>query len=159
MFIKICGITTEEDALLSIGMGADALGFNFVPGSVRQIRPSVARDIVKRLPGGIMTVGVFRNELRDRVVEITHEAGLQSAQLHGHESVDDSTWIAERVPTMIKALVAGDPSMDRLIEYGAAAVLVDATEPGSGKVFDWTLLDGRDRGRPLVEILKSSLFN
>ena len=42
MFIKICGITTEEDALLSIGMGADALGFNFVPGSVRQIRPSVA---------------------------------------------------------------------------------------------------------------------
>ena len=150
MFIKICGITTEEDALLSIGMGADALGFNFVPGSVRQIRPSVARDIVKRLPGGIMTVGVFRNELRDRVVEITHEAGLQSAQLHGHESVDDSAWIAERVPTMIKAFVAGDPSIDRLIEYGAAAVLVDAPEPGSGKVFDWTLLDGRDRGRPLI---------
>ena len=103
MFIKICGITTEEDALLSIGMGADALGFNFVPGSVRQIRPSVARDIVKRLPGGIMTVGVFRNELRDRVIEVTHEAGLQAAQLHGHESADDSAWIAERVPMMIKA--------------------------------------------------------
>ena len=58
MFVKVCGITTEEDALLAIGMGADALGFNFVPGSSRQIRPAVARDIVRRLPGGVLTVGL-----------------------------------------------------------------------------------------------------
>ena len=66
MFVKICGVTTEEDALLSIGMGADALGFNFVPGSKRQIRPTVARDIVRRLPGGVLTVGVFRDEVKSR---------------------------------------------------------------------------------------------
>ena len=74
MFVKICGVTTEEDALLAVGMGADALGFNFVPGSSRQIRTATARDIVRRLPGGVLTVGVFRDELKERVVEVTHEA-------------------------------------------------------------------------------------
>ena len=51
MFVKICGVTSEEDALLAVGMGADALGFNFVPGSTRQIRPAVARDIALTLTG------------------------------------------------------------------------------------------------------------
>ena len=93
MFVKICGVTTEEDALLSIGMGADALGFNFVPGSKRQIRPAVARDIVRRLPGGVLTVGVFRDEVKESVVEVVHQAGLQAAQLHGQESAEESSWI------------------------------------------------------------------
>ena len=150
MFVKICGITTEEDALLAIGMGADALGFNFVPGSSRQIRPAVARDIVRRLPGGVLTVGIFRDELRETVVQTVHDAGLQAAQLHGRESAEDSSWIAERVPYLIKVFVAGDPAIDELDSYSATAVLVDAPEPGSGEVFDWSLLDGRERGRPLI---------
>ncbi|MBM46136.1 MAG: N-(5'-phosphoribosyl)anthranilate isomerase [Acidimicrobiaceae bacterium] len=150
MFIKVCGITTEEDALVAIGMGADALGFNFVPGSSRQIRPAIARDIVRRLPGGVMTVGIFRDELKETVVQKVHEAGLQAAQLHGRETPEDSSWIAERVPYVIKAFVAGDPTIDDLERYSATAVLVDAPEPGSGEVFDWSLLDGRERGRPLI---------
>ncbi len=150
MFVKVCGITTEEDALVAIGMGADALGFNFVPGSSRQVRPSVARDIVRRLPGGVMTVGIFRDELKETVVETVHEAGLQAAQLHGRESPEDSSWIAERVPYLIKVFVAGDPAIDDLERYSATAVLVDAHEPGSGEVFDWSILDGRERGRPLI---------
>ncbi len=150
MFVKVCGITTEEDALVAIGMGADALGFNFVPGSSRQIRPAVARDIVRRLPGGVMTVGIFRDELKETVVQMVHEAGLQAAQLHGRETPEDSSWIAERVPYVIKAFVAGDPTIDDLERYSATAVLVDAPEPGSGEVFDWSLLDGRERGRPLI---------
>ena len=49
MFIKICGITNEDDALLAVALGADALGFVFAP-SRRQVKPDVVRDIVKRLP-------------------------------------------------------------------------------------------------------------
>jgi len=150
MFVKICGVTTEEDALLAVGMGADALGFNFVPGSSRQIRPAVARDIVRRLPGGILTVGIFRDELRETVIEVVHTAGLQAAQLHGRESTEDSMWIAERIPYVIKAFAAGESAIDRLDDYGVNAVLVDAPEPGSGEVFDWSMLDGRERGRPLI---------
>jgi len=58
MFVKICGITNEEDALLSVAMGATAIGFVFAP-SKRQISVAKAADIVKRLPPGIITVGVF----------------------------------------------------------------------------------------------------
>lgn len=150
MFVKICGVTTEEDALVSVAMGADALGFNFVPGSVRQISPTAARDIVRRLPAGVLAVGVFRNELPQRVVDIVNEVGLGAAQLHGRESPQDSRYVAERIQTVIKAFVAGDRSLDHLNEFGASAVLVDAPEPGSGEVFDWSILDGRERGLPFL---------
>ena len=55
VFVKICGITTEEDALLAVAMGADAIGFIFASGSPRQVTPSVVRDIVKRLPSDTRT--------------------------------------------------------------------------------------------------------
>jgi len=150
LFVKICGITTEEDALVSVAMGADALGFNFVPGSVRQLSPTAARDIVRRLPAGVLAVGIFRNELPQRVVDIVNEVGLGAAQLHGRESTQDTRFIAERIQTVIKAFVAGDRSLDRLADYGASAVLIDAPEPGSGQVFDWSVLDGRERGLPFL---------
>ncbi len=150
MFIKICGVTTEEDALLAIGMGADAVGFNFVPGSVRAISPGKARDIAQRLPGGVITVGVFANERPERVIEIMDEARLNTAQLHGDETPADCVWISERVARMFKAFKAGDPALDRLAEYRASAVLMDGPEPGSGRMFDWRQLDGVGRGLPLI---------
>lgn len=150
MFVKICGVTNEEDALVAVGMGADAVGFNFVPGSPRQISPRLARDIVRRLPGGIVTVGVFRNELPERVVQIMDGAGLRLAQLHGNETTADSRWIAERVPGLIKAFVAGDPNVERVRDYGASVLMLDGSEPGSGQVFDWRQLEGRDRGMRLL---------
>ena len=62
MFVKICGITNEEDALLSIAVGADALGFNFVNGSKRKIATQRAAEIARRLPPDVLTVTV---DLRD----------------------------------------------------------------------------------------------
>ena len=61
VFVKICGITSEEDALLAVAMGADAVGFVFAP-SPRQIAPERRADIARRLPPEILTVGVFRDE-------------------------------------------------------------------------------------------------
>ena len=85
MFVKIEGITNEDDALLAVALGADAVGFVFAP-SPRQIAPTIARDIARRLPPEVLTVGVFRDETPERVVEIVHAAGLRGAQLHGHET-------------------------------------------------------------------------
>ncbi|HWJ98218.1 MAG TPA: phosphoribosylanthranilate isomerase [Acidimicrobiales bacterium] len=143
MFVKICGITREDDALLAVAMGADALGFNFVSGSRRQIAPAVARDIARRLPPEILTVGIFRDEASSRVVEIVNSAGLRAAQLHGRESAETTRWVRERVPYVIKAFSAGDPALEQAAGFGADAVMIDSPGGGTGEVFDWTLAEGR----------------
>ncbi len=113
MFVKICGITNEDDALLAVALGADAVGFVFAPSS-RQVAVDRARDIALRLPREVMTVGVFRDELTTRVVQLVQRAGLDAAQLHGHESAEDSRWVAERLGTTIKAFPAGHPGLQRI---------------------------------------------
>ncbi|MFZ6002351.1 MAG: phosphoribosylanthranilate isomerase [Actinomycetota bacterium] len=146
MFVKICGVTTEEDALLAVAMGADAIGFNFVPSSPRSLATSRAADIAKRLPPEILTVGIFRDHAPERVVELTHQAGLRAAQLHGHESAEDTRWVRERVPVVIKAFPGGDPELARAPGYGADIVMIDSASPGSGRVFDWSLAEGAPSG-------------
>jgi phosphoribosylanthranilate isomerase len=141
VFVKVCGTTSEEDALLAVAMGADAVGFVFAP-STRQIAPSVAADIVKRLPPEVVTVGVFRDHAPERVVEIVNSAGLKGAQLHGRETAEQSKWVRRRVPMVIKAFTAGDGSVRNALDYGADIVLLDAPSPGSGQVFDWRLAEG-----------------
>ena len=149
MFVKVCGITSEEDALLAVAMGADAVGFVFAP-SPRQIAPQKAADIAKRLPAEIVTVGVFRDETRDRVVETVHRCRLRAAQLHGHESSADSHWVRQRVPIVIKAFAAGDRRLELADEYGADAILIDSSAPGSGRVFDWSLAEGAPFNRRII---------
>lgn len=149
MWVKICGITSEEDALLAVAMGADAVGFVFAP-SPRQMAPSAVGAITRRLPSEICTVGVFRDEDPKRVVEIVHKAGLDAAQLHGSESREDCGYVSVRVPLVIKAFSAGDDRLARASEYGADIILIDSPDPGSGKVFDWRLAEGAPKGRRLV---------
>lgn len=146
MFVKICGITTEEDALLAVAMGADALGFVFAP-SKRQVAAGHVRDIVKRLPPEVVTVGVFRNESPQRVVDIIHNVGLSGAQLHGHESPSDAHFVRARTGLLIRAFAAGSPDLDHADDWKADIVLVDSPSPGSGQVFDWSLAEGAPVGR------------
>lgn len=138
MFIKICGITSEDDALLAVAMGADAVGFVFAPSS-RQIAAKRAYDISRRLPPEILTVGVFRDEHPSRVIDLVHEAGLKAAQLHGHESAADVAAVAASIRFVIKAVVAGSTDARHADKFGTGLVLLDAPAPGSGKVFDWSL--------------------
>ncbi len=93
-----------------------------------------------------MTVGVFRDETAERVVEIVHTAGLRAAQLHGHETPETTRYVAARVPFVIQAFSAGDPWLERASSYGANAILVDSPAPGSGEVFDWALAEGAPLG-------------
>jgi phosphoribosylanthranilate isomerase len=149
VFVKICGITSEEDALLAVAMGADEVGFTFAP-SPRQIAAGRAADIAKRLPPEIMTVGVFRDEAPERVVEIVQTAGLAAAQLHGHESAEATRFVRSRVRVVIKAFPGGDPELRNAPSYGADIVLLDSASPGSGRVFDWSLAEGAPSGLRLV---------
>jgi phosphoribosylanthranilate isomerase len=139
MFVKICGITNEQDALLAVALGADALGFVFAP-SPRQISPALAREIVKRLPPETVTVGVFRNETPSRIIEIVNEARLQGAQLHGHENPAMTAEVATDVRFVIKAVVAGSQDAANANNFASDAILVDGLHPGSGTSYDWDLL-------------------
>lgn len=147
--MKICGVTTAEDGLLAAGLGADAIGMVFSASS-RRIATAEARDILHRLPPEVLAVGVFRNETRDRVVEIANSIGLGAVQLHGSESPEDTRWVAERVPQVIRAFSATDPALVSIDEYGPVRLLVDSKRPGSGQVFDWDLLDRDGLDRPFI---------
>jgi phosphoribosylanthranilate isomerase len=149
VFVKICGITTSHDALLATAVGADALGFVFAP-SVRQVQPADVREIARRLPHGVTTVGVFRNERPERIVTIVSKVGLHGVQLHGHEPLSEVRWIRERVPFVIQAFTAGDPALSTAANGPADAVLVDSPNPGSGRVFDWTIAEGAPGGVKLI---------
>ena len=150
MFVKICGVTSPDDALLAAGLGADALGLNFVPSSGRLITARAATDIVRRLPPEVLTVGVFRNDRRERVVQIANEVGLRAVQLHGDETPDDVAWIGERVPNVIRALPAAALGRYDLDGCGSVRLLVDAPEPGSGVAFDWERLAADPPDRPYL---------
>ena len=139
-FVKVCGTTSEQDALLAVAMGADAVGFVFAP-SPRQVATAVVRDIDRRLPPEVLTVGVFRDEAPERVVDIVSTAGLRGAQLHGRERPAQTQWVKARVPVVIKAFAAGDPGIAEAGDHGADMVLVDSANPGTGRVFDWSLAE------------------
>ncbi len=140
MFVKICGITNEDDALLAVAMGADAVGFVFAP-SRRQVGVEQARDIVRRLPTDAVAVGVFVDERPERVVEICNRVGLRGAQLHGREPVSDVRYVRERVRFVIQAYKALDHDLALAANSPADIVLVDGPTPGSGRVFDWSLAE------------------
>src|SRR5262245_64695571 len=141
--LKVCGVTSLEDACAAIDCGAEYLGFNFYPKSPRYIAPPSARAIIERLPDDIISVGVFVNESRpEDVVEILRLSGARMAQLHGDESPDYCASVgAERV---IKALRVGDDfDARRILDYPASAILFDAFDPklygGTGRTANWAV--------------------
>ncbi len=127
LFIKISGVTSEADALFSIGLGATAVGFDFAL-TPRQISVSAAHDIVRRLPQGALSVGVFRAELPQRVVEIANTLGLSAVQIDGPASTDEVSYIAERVNTVLRMVPDGTERLGVVsgVDY---LVLPEADEP------------------------------
>jgi phosphoribosylanthranilate isomerase len=75
------------------------------------------------------------------VVEICNRVGLRGAQLHGREPVADVRYVRERVRFVIQAYKVGDPGLVLAANSPADIVLVDGPNPGSGKVFDWSLAE------------------
>ena len=85
MFLKICGITREEDALHAVAHGATAVGFVFWRGSPRVVTFDRAAAIIRALPPGTSSVGVFVNAPQDEMSRAVGETGITMVQLHGDE--------------------------------------------------------------------------
>ena len=81
-WIKICGTTNLEDALMAVEAGADALGFVFYEKSPRNVTPEVVRDIVKELPEKIEKVGVLPDASSEECTDIARQCGLTGVQFY-----------------------------------------------------------------------------
>src|SRR4029077_21065477 len=84
--VKICGVTTPEDAALVVAAGADAIGVNLWSGSKRFVEAAAARDVLAAVPDGVLKVGVFVDAPVGEVEDRIDELGLDRVQLHGDES-------------------------------------------------------------------------
>lgn len=82
--VKICGVTTPEDASMVADAGADAVGLNFVAGSPRRLDPARARAVAAALPASVLRVGVFAGLPGAEVAAIADAVGLDAIQFHGH---------------------------------------------------------------------------
>ncbi|HJM98425.1 MAG TPA: phosphoribosylanthranilate isomerase, partial [Acidimicrobiales bacterium] len=123
--------------------------FVFAP-SQRKIAVSRVADIVRRLPPDVMTVGVFKDELPDRIIKVMNETGLMAAQLHGVESTSHVMKVKEEVRTVFKAVTAGSEAFYSAEDFKADAILVDSEIPGAGEIFDWQMAENAPPGVPLI---------
>ena len=145
--IKICGITTPEDAELAADAGADAIGLNFYAQSKRFVEPEVAQEIAARTRPEVAKVGVFVNESIGTIEDLVQQVPLDYVQLHGDEPPEALQSLAD-IP-VIKAFRCQKIGFAGIVNYLAdcdansrpAAVLVDAYHHaeygGTGVALDW----------------------
>ncbi len=143
--VKICGITSYDDAIAAVDLGADLLGFNFYPESPRYLTGQQASDIIKKLPAFVDTVGLFVNEDIDTIEETVSKCELSWVQLHGDESVEFCQSLHHINVKTLKAIRVKDESdIENAEHYYTDAILLDAFDPekygGTGLTFDWNLV-------------------
>jgi phosphoribosylanthranilate isomerase len=159
--VKICGVTTPEDAALAAAAGADAVGLNFYPRSPRYIQDATAAAVVRVLPPFVRAVGVFADEPAERMVARMRVLGPGCVvQAHGCRPMPQDV---APFPLFLAVQVAGADDLAGLTDYLArcrssgqspAAVLIDAHVPGqhggTGRTAPWHLLADYRPGVPLI---------
>ena len=155
MRIKVCGMTSTEQVLQLDDMGVEFAGFIFYPKSPRYVYKFMARSELKKIKGrGINKVGVFVNATIDEVKQAVDDCGLYLVQLHGDETPKYCDQIANYV-TVVKAfrLREEDNVLWKVKDYmDIADMFLFDTEGvsygGTGKKFDWNLLQGLSVRKP-----------
>ncbi len=152
--IKICGIKTLKDALAAIDSGADYLGFNFYPKSVRFIEKSACAEItsmLKREHPQIKLVGVFVNSSVEEIKDILQACHLDLAQLHGDETPEIFAQLAPHAFRAFRGIPESNAGYER---SEVPAMLIDAAVKGvyggSGVTADWTAAAELAKKYPLL---------
>jgi phosphoribosylanthranilate isomerase len=138
--VKICGLRSVADALSAAGAGADWIGLNFHPPSLRFVEIAEAAEIVRALPKSTEAVGLFVDRPVSEVREIAQATGLRIVQLHGNEPVEDAANLVAGGLRVVRAFRVKDRAsiaemvafLERCRWLGVAleGVLVDAYVPG-----------------------------
>ena len=137
--VKICGITSFNDAIMAANYGASALGFIFYEKSPRYINPKILKTWISNVPSSVKKVGVFVNKDVDKVNKIAEELNLDMVQLHGDESPEYCNQMIKPVIKVFRVNNKFDSIM--LNNYQVATFLFDTynkeNHGGTGESFDW----------------------
>lgn len=153
--VKICGLTTLEDARFASGALADFLGFIFYDGSPRYVEPAKAGAIINWIEGP-EKVGVFVNQPLDNVNTIAKQTGVDLVQLHGNESPEYCELVERpviKVFHITEGKTAGELKQEiapyeEVAAYFLFDTKTDGLWGGTGKTFDWNILKDLTNDKP-----------
>lgn len=148
--VKICGVTTVDDARAAVDVGANAIGLNFHPPSARFVELEAARAIREALGDAVQVIGVFVDRSRAEVEQVATELSLDAVQLHGKESAE--AFATFGFPIIRALRVRGPESLNELDDWlGCEALLLDgggAAGEFGGVAFDWSLARRKSEAQP-----------
>lgn len=141
--VKVCGITSVEDARQAAACGADEIGLNFYSKSPRFISMRSAQEVANSIDASVKLVGVFVNASEDEIAVAAKECGLDAVQLHGDETLEFAKKIAHALSVRVIRAVEADKALEILPEIKGSGLnlLIDAPSMGAyggtGRVSDW----------------------
>ena len=145
-FVKVCGITTQQDADLCVGLGADLIGFIFDQNSPRAVTVEQAKAIKTE---NVMRVGVFTHHTTDEVRLAMQHAQLHLAQLHGDQDTEFATKIGKKRvmkvfwPARYETREELEAEMEKFVDCSRFFLMDAGTSGGGhGKTQDWAFLNG-----------------
>ena len=156
--VKICGLTTPQDAAAAIEAGADALGFNFFPGSKRYLQPKSAVAWIADFPPSVEKVAILVNPSWEEAIAAATITGITALQLHGAETPSFCRQLMERGIRCAKAVpVSGSGSVANLPNFSTSRLLLDSVLGGefggSGRTFPWSVARDFVHARPELQVI------
>jgi len=160
--IKICGLTTPQDAAAAVEFGADALGFNFFPDSKRYV--GRAAGWIGDLPQNVEKLAIVVNPSWEEAKAIAGAAGITALQLHGNESPEFCRRLMEEAIRFEKALpVSGPDSLAGLPDFMTRTLLLDSAGAaefgGSGRTFPWEIARAFVDANPELRVVLAGGLN
>jgi phosphoribosylanthranilate isomerase len=152
LWVKICGVTSVDQARVCVEAGADAIGVNLVPSSPRRIATDRAREIAEAMAGRTLVVAVVADLSLQELGRVRSDTGIRWLQLSGSEEPE---LVAELQPEAYKGIRIGSAEdVSLAARYSGDRVLVDAKVEGAlggtGRSFDWSLVSELARTRRVV---------
>lgn len=152
LWIKICGVTSPEEARLAVDAGADAVGVNLVPTSKRRVDEDTARAIVRAVGNAAEVVAVVADLGVEELRSLAGRTGVGSLQLHGSELPAVVAALAPLAYQAVRIATAADVASSRV--FPGSRLLADSKVTGAlggtGRAFDWALVTELARERPLI---------
>ena len=150
--VKVCGVTSVEQAVACLEAGVDAIGVNLVPSSPRRVSVEVARDVAKEVGSRALVVAVVSNLSVPAMLAVRSGTGVECLQLHGDETADE---VQALLPHAYKAGRIGGPADVEALasmpgDYVLADTRVEGASGGTGLSFDWSLVAELATRRRLV---------